>query len=122
MFKIGDEVNGNNSGTIDRKDKKQGNGVYVGYGNGWGWRFSCLENYKLELINKKKIMTSIKTFVKNLVLSADEKLMRKHGLKTDCGEYTTDAKEVVINKLCLENEADLVSIAKGLEAEEEKSK
>lgn len=77
------------------------------------------KNHELKLVtNNKTNMSNIKTFVKNLALSADEKLLRKHGLKSDCGEYTDEAKEIVINELCKEKEAKLIEIAKGLEAEE----
>lgn len=68
-------------------------------------------------IDLKKIMTSVKTFVKNLTLSADEKLLRKFGLKNDCGEYTSEAREAVFAKIVADNEAYLITIAKGLEAE-----
>ena len=44
--------------------------------------------------------------------------MRKHGLKTEYGEYSVQAKEIVINTLCKERDADLLAIAQGLEAEE----
>jgi len=51
-------------------------------------------------IDIKKIMTSIKTFVKNLTLSADEKLLRKLGLKNDCGEYTSECSQPVSSSYC----------------------
>lgn len=63
------------------------------------------------------IMSKIVNFVKNSFLSREEKLLRKHGLKTDCGEYTQDAKDVVLSNLCKEKEADLVKIAEGLDEE-----
>ena len=67
-------------------------------------------------------MNSLVKFVKELTLSKEEKLMRKHGIKNEDGEYTLEAKEVVINKICKENETDLVTIAQGLEAEEKEAK
>lgn len=72
------------------------------------------------IINKKSIMTNIKTFVKNLALSADEKALRKVGFKTDCGEYTQEAIDVVLQDLCKEKEANLIEIANGIVAEEKK--
>lgn len=86
-----------------------------------GW-YTCDSGIKEESIlskdiDLKKIMTSVKTFVKNLTLSADEKLLRKFGLKNDCGEYTSEAREAVFAKIVADNEAYLITIAKGLEAE-----
>lgn len=68
--------------------------------------------------NKKSIMSKITTFAKNLTLTSDEKLLRKYGLKNECGEYTDEAEQLVISKLVKENEAYLIEIAKGLELEE----
>jgi len=73
------------------------------------------ENYKNN--NKKTIMTKIKEFVKNSLLSPDEKLMRKHGFKDSDGNYTSEAKDFAINKLCSEVEGDFIEIAKGLDEE-----
>lgn len=71
---------------------------------------------------KKTFMTTIKTFVKNALLTPSEKLLRKHGLKDSCGDYTQDAIDVTIQKLVKDNEAELIKIAEGLEAEETKNK
>lgn len=68
------------------------------------------------------IMSNITTFVKNLALSANEKLLRKHGFRDSCGVYTADAKEFALIKLCKSYRKDMVEIAKGLEAELEKNK
>jgi hypothetical protein len=70
--------------------------------------------------NKKTIMSKVTSFVKNLTLSADEKLLRKYGLKNECGEYTSEAIDAVKLKLVSDNESYLIEIAKGLEAEENK--
>ena len=70
----------------------------------------------------KTIMTSIKTFVKEMGLTADEKVLRKAGLKTDCGDYTQDAIDVVLQAICKEKETELVEIAKGLIEEQTKAK
>ncbi len=56
-------------------------------------------------------MNSIVKFAKNLVLSADEKLLRKYGFKNDCGDYSCEAKEVVMAKLMADNESYLITIA-----------
>lgn len=70
---------------------------------------------------KNNIMSKITTFAKNLVLSADEKLLRKYGLKDECGEFTNEAEDLVIAKLVKENESYLIELSKGME-EEEKNK
>lgn len=74
----------------------------------------------VELVNplSLNIMSSIKEFAKNLILSADEKLLRSQGLKTECGDYTQDAKDIVMEKLAKENEAYLIEIAKAKKEEE----
>lgn len=80
-----------------------------------------ITDYKCEFKNNKKtIMSKITTFAKNLVLSGDEKLLRKYGLKNECGEFTNEANELVISKLVKENEAYLVELAKKMEEEESK--
>lgn len=74
-------------------------------------------------INKKEtIMSKVTSFVKNLTLSADEKLLRKYNLKNECGEYTSEAIDAVKLKLVSDNESYLIEIAKGLEEEENKNK
>lgn len=58
--------------------------------------------------------TNVKTiisFAKNILLSASEKKLRKVGLKNDCGDFTSEARELVINKLVAENEDYLIDIA-----------
>ena len=67
-----------------------------------------------------KIMSDIRDFAKNLVLSADEKILRKHGLKDECGVWTDSAMDIVDNMLCNEKTKELVEIAKKKEAEEKK--
>lgn len=79
--------------------------------------------YALQNLKETKnnnIMTNIKNYIKNLALTSDEKLLRKYNLKTECGEYTEEAKALIIAKLCADNEAYLIEIVKGLEAEENK--
>ena len=75
-----------------------------------------------EVINKKTIMSKITNFVKNSLLSADEKLMRKYGLKDECGEFTNEAINLVVAKLTKENETYIIEVAKGLETEEKANK
>lgn len=88
----------------------------------------CYMDTEFELVesngngNCNKIMTDIKTFVKNLALSSNEKLLRKHGFRDSCGVYTAEAKDFVLVKLCKEYRKDMVEIAKGLEEECNKCK
>ena len=146
-FKVGDEVFGkyrkveytgvitmisSDIITVDRKDgtrdwkcKKRNNGT---------WACANLfddEKYNLKLIKdlkqpktcykSKNFMDKIVEFSKNIVLSKEEKLLRKYGLKNSCGDYTEAAKEIVINHLCDDNKDYLAEIAKAKE-EEEKEK
>ena len=75
------------------------------------------------LINNNKIISAINNvvdFAKNLTLSKEEKLMRKHGLKTANGEYTPEAQTIIINKIMKEREADLINVAEEIEKEDKK--
>jgi len=72
--------------------------------------------------NNKKTMSTILKFAKNLVLSSDEKLLRKYSLKDNCGEYTDEARELVLNKLIAENEKYFIEIATKMQEEENKNK
>lgn len=75
----------------------------------------------LTIKDKTNYMSKITNYIKDLALTADEKLLRKHGLKTECGEYTNEAKDLIINKLCQEKESYLLDIVNGLEKEEKKN-
>ena len=61
-------------------------------------------------------------WVKNLGLSKEEVVMRKQGIKNEHGEFTVQAKEIIINTLCKEREAELLKIATELEAEEKEER
>ncbi len=69
-----------------------------------------------------EIMSNITKFVKNLSLSADEKLLRKHGFKNECGEYTLEGRDFAILKTCEVHETAMIEVAKGLEAEAKENK
>lgn len=78
---------------------------------------------KAVLINKKeKFMSKATNYIKNLTLTADEKLLRKYGFKDSCGDYTGEAVDLVKAKLVKDNEDYLISIAKGLEEEAKENK
>ncbi len=89
------------------------------YGHGWQVEYSKV---KLLKSNQNKNMSSIVKFVKNLALSADEKLLREMGLKDDCGDYTEEAKEIAINKLLDDSQAHLVDIATKMKADKKAKK
>ena len=76
-------------------------------------------------VSEKKsagIMSKISSFVRNSLLSADDKLLRKYCLQDACGDYTDEAVDLVKAKLVADNRAYLVEQAKALEAEEKASK
>ncbi len=85
-----------------------------------GDKFKLLEN-KLET-NQNKNMSNIVTFVKNLTLSKEEKLLREMGLKDSCGDYTSDAREIAINKLLDDSQAHLIDVATQMKAEKKANK
>lgn len=69
-----------------------------------------------------KIMSRLTSFVKNSLLSADEKLLRKYDLKDSCGDYTSEAEQLVMQKLMKDNESYLVEVATAMETEDKKNK
>ena len=73
------------------------------------------KDYKLD----NKTM-NIKKIVKTLTLSKEDKLLREYGLQNDCGDFTEEAKEIVINKLVEDNKAYLVEIATQVKEEDKK--
>jgi len=73
------------------------------------------KDYKLD----NKTM-NIKKFVKTLTLNKEDKLLREYGLQNDCGDFTEEARELVINKLVEDNKAYLVEIATKLKEEDKK--
>lgn len=74
------------------------------------------------IIKYKNIMSKIKDFVVRSMLSKEEKLLRDNGLKNDCGQYTDEARDLVINKLVKDNENYLIEIATAIAEEENKNK
>lgn len=139
-FKVGDNVRCINNNWNDQWFGKifkivdiRSNGEYVIQCQGEKEpRGSTATDSDLELVNNEPsdssenkvggIMNNIRAFVKNLALSADEKLLRKYGFKNECGEYTAEAREFAIQKACEEQEKAMVEVAKGLAAEEKESK
>jgi hypothetical protein len=109
-----------------------GKPVASGYGcytsSVWDYSGDCVWDYTIPkgcpiIINKKnKIMSNIINVAKNILLSSDEKLLRKHGLKNECGDYTCEAKEIVLLELCKQNESKLLEVAKSAEEEQKQNK
>lgn len=81
------------------------------------WLYGPIEEKELEDNNKTM---NIKKFVKTLTLSKEDKLLREYGLQNDCGDFTEEAKGLVINKLVEDNKAYLVEIATQLKEEDKK--
>ena len=119
---------------LDKYNKKEEEikiNIMTPFNTGWNYRdyldyFSFSENsancitqtqkdYKLD--NKNM---NIKKFVKTLTLSKEDKLLREYGLQNDCGDFTEEAKELVINKLVEENKDYLVEIATQVKEEDKK--
>lgn len=57
---------------------------------------------------------------KDLTLPADEKLLRKVGLKSECGDYTDTALQIIAQKVCEDNKEYLLKLAEEQEKEEKK--
>jgi hypothetical protein len=81
----------------------------------------CFEIHITET-KSKNIVESIIDTVKNLALSADEKLLRKFGFKDNCGDYTARAREVAMLKLLEDKASEILALAKELDAEEKENK
>lgn len=114
-----------NLGRIGEVMCVKGDIVYVVYDNGEKGQGKS-KYYKLitpgkPISQKKSIMSSIIEFASNLVLSADEKLLRKYDLKNECG-YTDNARALVMEKLVKDNEAYLISVATAKQEEDNKNK
>lgn len=100
-------------------------GVSLNYGNGSSG-FSNNPNKYYKIITQSntttKPMDTLINFAKNLVLTSDEKVMRKYGLKNECGDFTELAKQVVINKLCADNVQTLIDLANAKAADDKENK
>jgi hypothetical protein len=79
---------------------------------------SCAINNEVTGINK--IMLNVKEFVKNSLLSADEKALREVGFKDSCGDFTQTAKDFAIISLCEDKEAKMIEVAKAIQTEAKK--
>ena len=67
---------------------------------------------------------SIVSFAKDLLLSPNEKLLRKCGLHDEYGKNTNDARELIMNKFLNspENQAYLLEVAEAKQADEKANK
>jgi len=108
---------------LDKYNKKEEEIKIAPYNTTDGyWELSehlanCIMQIKKDYKLDDKTM-NIKKFVKTLTLSKEDKLLREYGLQNDCGDFTEEAKELVINKLVEENKDYLVEIATKLKEED----
>ncbi len=110
--------NGGKYGTVASVTKKN---ISIVYDDGCAGECNADEAYKFyKIIHENTIMENVVRFAKNLVLSADEKLLRKVYFKNQYGDYTNDAREIVMEKLMKENEVYLLEVAKAIETETKK--
>ena len=74
--------------------------------------------------NGKNIMSNIVSFAKDLLLSPNEKLLRKCGLHDEYGKNTSDARELIMDKFLNspENQAYLLEVADAKQADEKTNK
>ena len=72
----------------------------------------------------KNIMSNIVSFAKDLLLSPNEKLLRKCGLHDEYGKNTNDARELIMDKFLNspENQAYLLEVAEAKQADEKTNK
>lgn len=81
------------------------------------YRYYKIINSNRSSNEPKSMIQTISTFFKNLTVSADDKLLKKHGLMTDNGDFTAQAKEIIATKNTEEEKAYLVELAKKFDAE-----
>lgn len=116
------EVNSDNVGEMLGRAKEVLNRGLIGELQGYSYYNAFNEPSNSSGNKVGKIMSKVSEFVKNSLLSKEEKLLRKYGLKDSCGDYTDEAERLVIGKLVKENEAYLIEVATAMEVEEKKNK
>jgi len=75
-------------------------------------------------VKGKNIMSSIVNFAKDLLLSPEEKLLRKYGLHDENGNNTSEARQLINDKFydSPENQAYLLEVATAKQAEDKSNK
>ncbi len=121
---------GSNAGKTGVVEYVCGDSVYIRYDDGsLGNSDEPARYYKI--VGKVSInnnasnnnsMNNIVKFAKGLTLSADEKLLRKFGLKDENGQITCAGKEIILEKLFADNESILIDIAKAKKTEDKEDK
>lgn len=107
--------------TSDRRDIK------VRYGfSSFREDFFYSEDFTLVARSKEQskegiVMSTVKK-LKELAMSADDKLLRKYEVVNECGELTCEGKEVLMDVLFEQNKKAVVDQLKALDAEEKASK
>jgi len=75
-------------------------------------------------VKGKNIMSNIVNFAKDLLLSPEEKLLRKYGLHDENGKNRSEAEELIMDKFLNspENQAYLLEVATAKQAEDKLNK
>lgn len=68
----------------------------------------------------RNAINSIIEYAKNSTLPKEEKTLREAGLKDECGQYTKEAREIVIDHLVEQNKEMLVKLAEEAKKEAKK--
>lgn len=81
--------------------------------------YEFFKEQQLSLVSKKGFLMSLTSRVRNLALSKEVRLRRKHGVVNDCGERTSEGTELLLDLLF---EAHLPEIDKKLQEVEAEDK
>lgn len=129
QFKVGDEV----SFKCDCCDTT-GSGIITGTSPVFDWilkatttlpcRSTGFDEEELSQIRTSNggVMGNLVKRAKDLVMSGDDRVLRKQGFVLETGELSIDGKEVLLDKLFADNKEAMVAIAKKLEAEDKLSR
>lgn len=143
-FEIGDRIKNicqpksgqGNYGELGEVVDIDGDTVYVEYDNGDdGHSKNPSKYYQIinteRVFNKKSVrvedrsekpVNNIKKFVKSMLMTADDRLLVAEGLMSECGVYTQESIDVVLQDLCAENKARLVEVATAIKADRKDQK
>jgi len=71
-----------------------------------------------EPLNKERIMSDVKTLVKNTKLTADDRLLRKEGLEDENGNMTSTGKDLMLERLWAAERTKIAAEVKAARAQE----
>lgn len=126
-FKVGDRVRCLNPNGAERLVKVGDVGTIIATGSLNWVDFKALQNWvggddKLELVtNEGENMDTVQK-LKQLALSPQDRLLRKHGVVNDCGEVTADGKTVLWSLILEQYKDDLVAQLQQVEDEDKAEK